>query len=102
MKKNIIRAFLSILGTYCLISAIYIFAHINFGARPEIVGMGFSSRTNFWRIFWGLPTVNSTYEGVPPMPWLIICAVKLVIAAICAYMVFKSFKIRKKRLENKI
>jgi hypothetical protein len=85
--KKFLKIIILFMIIYLFISAIYILLHINFGNKPEIVGMGFSKSNNILRVFMGLPKTYSTYEGVSPI-YLISVAIRIILAVI----LFKLFK----------
>ena len=65
--KKLKSILITIIIAYLIISALYVFFHINFSGNHQsvgIVGMGFSPINNALRLFMGLPKTYTTYEGV--------------------------------------
>lgn len=80
MKKFIKNFLIILILIYLIISSLYILSHVNFNEPPMVVGMGFSSKTNIIRNFFGLPSTYSTYNGVSPhYLWHVLFRVLLII-----------------------
>ena len=80
MKKSK-KILISIFIVYLLISALYVFFHIDFLEPPEYAGMGFSPTNNILHLFMGLPKTYTTYGGVSPI-FLIEVVVKIILAIV--------------------
>lgn len=81
MKKKIKEIVIIAIVIYLIISALYVFFHIDFSGSLEgkIVGMGFSEPNNMLRLFMGLPKTFTTNENVSPL-FLIEVVIKIIIA----------------------
>lgn len=91
MKKFIKNFLIILILIYLFISSLYILSHIDFNEPPVIVGMGFSSKDNIIRNFFGLPSTYTTYQGVSPhYLWHVLFRVLLII--ILLKMLFKNNK----------
>lgn len=92
--KKILKIIIYIFVAYLLISAIYILPYINFGKEPYAVGPGFSEEENIIRTIMGLPPINSTYKGVPPI-YLLSVVIRVVISIILLIANRKKIKTHK-------
>ena len=79
--KAAINIAIYMVAIYLLMSAIYIFCHIDFGNPPDVVGPGFSEAENALRMIMGLPKTYCSYSGVPPT-YLISFGIRLVLGTV--------------------
>ncbi len=93
MKNTILRVLVIFFSIYLLFSALYIFMHINFGERPDVVGMGFNPSQNVIRILLGVPPTYTTYDGVSPFH-LIRVVLRAIIAVVLIVLSFKKKKVK--------
>ena len=97
--KIMINITIYAIAVYLLMSAIYIFCHIDFGMPQDVVGPGFSEAENVMRMIMGLPKAYSTYNGVPPI-YLVSSCVRLVLAVVM-FVISIKLQIRWKETNNK-